>query len=560
MLTHLSIKNLALIEDAALEFSGGLNVLTGETGAGKTIVLEALGLLLGDRPRPEMVRQGAPRLSVTGTFDTSPRLRRELEVLELTGDDPGELLVRREAESSGKAKAFVNDHPVSASTLARIGEFLVQTHGQHEHQSLTKPLEQRELLDAFGGLDKERNAVAGAYAAWKIVAEEKSALTLSVQERTQRIDLYKFQNEELSSANPRPGEDEELDRRLPSLKNAEKLQAAGYDARAALILGDGAALDGLRRAAKGVEALQALGAELGETSEFLQQAVVNAEEASVRLESFLDGVDSDPRALDDVLGRMDKLAKLKKKYGPALEDVIAYRQKVAAELERLENLEGTSLDVEKRLAEAEKLLSSACAALTAGRAVAAKKFAAAVEKEFKEVGLPHALIDVAVTPLEGGPASHGADDIRFLFAPNPGEGKNPLADIASGGELSRVMLALKSVQARTDATPVLVFDEIDAGVGGSIGGVLGKKLAKLGRSAQVLCVTHLATIAACASAHFLVEKEIGKGRTKTTIRPLPEADRVAEIARMFGTADGGEREASAGLKHARELLAASKSN
>lgn len=558
MLTSLSIKNLALIEDAALNFSAGLNVLSGETGAGKTIVLEALGLLLGDRARAEMVRQGAPRLSVTGAFAASPRLKKVLGEIGLDAAD--EVLVRREVDAAGKSKAFVNDEPVSLATLAKIGDLLVQTHGQHEHQVLLKATEQRDLLDAFGRLEKEREAVAQAFAAWKGLTEEKAALKLSEQERAQRIDLYKFQKEELSSANPQPGEDDALDRQLPALKNAEKLQIAGGEAQAALAHGDGSSLDGLRRALKGVEALQALGAELGETSEFLQTAVANAEEAAARLNAFMDKIDVSPDKLDEVLGRMDKLAKLRKKYGPTLDEVISTRARVEAELNRLLNLDGESQDIDRRLAAAEKSLAQASAALSAGRAAAAKKLAVSVEKEFKEVGLPHATWEVSVAPQEGEAryTATGADQIQFLFAPNPGEGKNPMADIASGGELSRVMLALKSVQARTDVVPVLVFDEIDAGVGGAVGGVLGKKLAKLGKSYQVITITHLATIAACAQAQFLVEKEITKTRTRTTLRGLNEEERVAEIARLFGVATGGEKEAAAGLQHARELLAASK--
>ena len=250
----LSIKNLALIEDASLEFSEGLNVLTGETGAGKTIVLEALGLLLGDRARPEMARQGCPRLSVTGTFRLSPRLKKALDDLGL-GTPQEDVLVRREADSTGKSKAFVNDEPVSAATLAKIGDLLVQTHGQHEHQALTKVAEQRELLDAFGKLEEERESVARAYGVWKALVEEGDALKLSEQERAQRIDLYKYQKEELAGANPKPGEDEELELRLPALKNAEKLRLAGDEGRDLLSTGDSAALDRLRRSSKIFETL-----------------------------------------------------------------------------------------------------------------------------------------------------------------------------------------------------------------------------------------------------------------------------------------------------------------
>lgn len=559
MLTHLSIKNLALLEDDALEFAPGLNVLTGETGAGKSIVLDALGLVLGRRADAGLVREGAARLTVSARFDVgSPRLRKIAEELGvLSEEDPGELLIRREVEAGGKSRAFVNDRPVGLPALSRLAERLAYVHGQHEHQLLLKAAEQRDLLDAHGGLEALRGEVAAAFDAWRTVVAERDALALSEQERAQRLDLYRYQRQELDAADPRAEEEAALDQLLPQLKNAEKLRAASEEALDGLSRREGAAVELARRSRALLDSLRALGAPLGETSDLLDGAIVQLEEAAQRLEAFAGGLEQDPAKLEETLSRLDQLAKLKKKYGPTLADVVAYRARVAEELDRLENLENKNRDMAERLAAAEKQVAARSEKLSVARRAAAKKLDAAINKEFRDVGLPHAVLDIEAVAEPGRYTSAGVDEVRFWFTPNPGEGRRPLADVASGGELSRVMLAVKSVLAKTDAVPVLVFDEIDAGVGGALGAVLGRKLAKLGGSHQVLCVTHLATIAACGDRHFVVEKEIQKTRTRTSVRALTETDRVQEIARLFG-GTGKESEGDIGLRHARELLESSR--
>lgn len=559
MLTHLSIKNLALLEDDALEFAPGLNVLTGETGAGKSIVLDALGLVLGRRADAGLVREGAARLTVSARFDIgSPRLRKIAEELGvLSEEEPGELLIRREVEAGGKSRAFVNDRPVGLPALARLAERLAYVHGQHEHQLLLKAAEQRDLLDAHGGLEGLRDEVAAAFDAWRTVVAERDALALSEQERAQRLDLYRYQRQELDAADPRAEEEAVLDQLLPQLKNAEKLRAASEEALDGLSRREGSAAELTRRTRSLLDSLRALGAPLGETADLLDGAIVQLEEAAQRLEAFAGGLEQDPAKLEETLSRLDQLAKLKKKYGPTLADVVAYRARVAGELDRLENLENKNRDMAERLAAAEKQLAARSEKLSTARGAAAKKLDAAINKEFRDVGLPHAVLDIEALAEPGRYTSAGMDEVRFWFTPNPGEGRRPLADVASGGELSRVMLAVKSVLAKTDAVPVLVFDEIDAGVGGALGAVLGRKLAKLGGSHQVLCVTHLATIAACGDRHFVVEKEIQKTRTRTSVRALTETDRVQEIARLFG-GTGKESEGDIGLRHARELLESSR--
>ncbi|MBL0349950.1 MAG: DNA repair protein RecN [Elusimicrobia bacterium] len=559
MLTHLSIKNLALLEDDALEFAPGLNVLTGETGAGKSIVLDALGLVLGRRADAGLVREGAARLTVSARFDIgSPRLRKIAEELGvLSEEEPGELLIRREVEAGGKSRAFVNDRPVGLPALARLAERLAYVHGQHEHQLLLKAAEQRDLLDAHGGLEGLRDEVAAAFDAWRTVVAERDTLALSEQERAQRLDLYRYQRQELDAADPRAEEEAVLDQLLPQLKNAEKLRAASEEALDGLSRREGSAAELTRRTRSLLDSLRALGAPLGETADLLDGAIVQLEEAAQRLEAFAGGLEQDPAKLEETLSRLDQLAKLKKKYGPTLADVVAYRARVAGELDRLENLENKNRDMAERLAAAEKQLAARSEKLSTARGAAAKKLDAAINKEFRDVGLPHAVLDIEALAEPGRYTSAGMDEVRFWFTPNPGEGRRPLADVASGGELSRVMLAVKSVLAKTDAVPVLVFDEIDAGVGGALGAVLGRKLAKLGGSHQVLCVTHLATIAACGDRHFVVEKEIQKTRTRTSVRALTETDRVQEIARLFG-GTGKESEGDIGLRHARELLESSR--
>lgn len=554
MLTSLSIKNFALIEDLSLDFSAGLNAITGETGAGKTIILDALSLALGGKAKADQLRHGAPRLSVSADFNgPSKRLKRLLIELGLAGEKEEGVLLRREVDPSGRSRSFVNDQPVNLTTLARLGELLVDLHGQHDHQLLLKTAEQREILDTFGHLEPAREDVQAAYAHWRDLVNEKEALALSEQERTQRLDLYKFQLKELQTAKPRAGEDEELDQLLPQLKNAERLKTGATEAYDNLYGDEGGAVEKVLRAKRQVENLQALGADLGSAADMLGEALVRLEESARAIDDFQSKLDLDPSRADEVLGRMDLLARLKKKYGPSLEDVVAHQKKIEDELDRLENLEASTQDLADRLKAAETSLRSSSQKLTQGRAAAAKKFSDAVEKELRDVGLGAAHFVVAVEKGETFTAS-GADQVEFRFSPNPGEGLKSLAEVASGGELSRVMLALKTVLAKADPVPTLVFDEIDAGVGGATGGVVGKKLAFLGKTHQVLCITHLAAIAAQADAHFSVEKEVKKDRTHARVARLSEEDRVREVARLLGGVDASGKN-PVSVQHAKALLA-----
>lgn len=557
MLAELAVKNFSLLDDLRWELDGGLVALTGETGAGKSLVLDALGLVLGRRADSSQVRRGADRLAVSARFEgLGSRVQALLREGGLMDQDDEALLLRREIDVSGKSKAFVNDRPVNVSTLARLGELLVYAHGQNEQQVLLRPAEQRRLLDGFGALTGAAADVELAFNEWREAQAQRDALTLSDQERAQRLDLYRFQKKELDAARVRPDEEAELDGLLPQLKNADRLKALAQEAQGFLQTQDLSASDLVGKSRRAVAALIENGGPLRETADLLDTACVAIDEAAQRLDAYSSGLVSDPARLEEVLARLDLLGKLKRKYGPALSDVAAYRDRVTAELDRLENVENQTRDADARVVEAEKRWIQRAGVLSDGRRRAAKKLAAAVQKELKDVGLPHARFSVEVETVADQRASYGADQIRFVFSANPGEPMAALSDTASGGELSRVMLAIESILARADDVPVLVFDEIDAGVGGAVGGVLGQKLAALGRGRQVLCVTHLATIAACADAHFAVEKGVEGDRTRVRVRALSEADRPLEIARLFGSAAGAE--VGVGLRHARELLAASR--
>lgn len=557
MLVEVSVRNFALLEDLHLELGPGLIALTGETGAGKSLLLEALGLVLGRRAEAGQVRRGSERLVVSARFHSlGRRLKSLLDELGLNEGVEDELLLRREIDAVGKSRAFANDHPVNLSTLVRLGELLVFSHGQSEQQLLLRPAEQRGLLDSFGGLGELVHQVELVFATWQERLSERDALALSEQERAQRIDLYRFQKRELDAADVRLEEEAELELLLPQLKNGDRLKSVALEAHGILHAQESSATDLVGRVIQEVSLLRSLGAPLSDVAELLDGAAVHLAEVAQRLDTFASALDADPVRLEEVLSRLDVLGKLKRKYGPTLADVIAYRNRVTEELDRLENLEGKRQDVVRRLADAEKDLIHWSSVLSEGRRKAAKKMSLAVQKELKEVGLSHATFHVEVVTELDRRASFGFDQVRYLFNANPGEEKSPLAETASGGELSRVMLAIESVFVREDEVPVLIFDEIDAGVGGTVGGVLGKKLAGLGRGRQVLCVTHLATIAACADTHWTVKKEIQGDRTRAILRKLSDKERPAEIARLFGSSPGAN--AAIGLRHAEELLASSR--
>ncbi len=548
MLLEIGIRNFVLIEELRLELDKGLNVLTGETGAGKSIVFDALGLLLGDRFQSEQVRQGAERASIDGTFERpkQPEFKRWWK--ERGFDDSDTIVIRREGYPDGRSKAYLNDQPVTLATLQELGAYLVDVHGQNEHQQILKPSVQLALLDRFAGLEEKREAILPLYQNWKGLLEQRNAKTLSEEERLQRIDIYRFQVTEIEKASLKAGEEEELNTRLPELKNAGKLQSAAQTAYGALYEEEGSALERLGQAQKAFETLAALAPSAEPLAREIEEAKSRLEDVMLNLKQLVERWEADPAALEASLNRLDLISRLKKKYGSTIEAILTHAGTLRDELERLEGADQFREEMEKKLHAADTELRSASAELSTKRKKFAKELGTAVQAELSGLGLKQAIFRCRVEPLAE-PGTTGMDQAVFEWAPNPGEGASLLKEIASGGEMSRVMLALKTVLANADSVPTLVFDEIDAGIGGLTAQAVGKKLRSLARHHQILCVSHLPQIASCASAHFQVSKRVSKSRTFAVVERLDANARIEELARLLGS-----QVTPTSVQHAKELL------
>lgn len=550
MLRTLAIRDLAIIDSLDLEFGPGLNVLTGETGAGKSIIVGALNLLLGERADPDMLRAGAARGSVRGIFDVQ-REPAFLEFLEERGyaADEGELLVERQIQSSGKSIARINGYPTTVAALREVGEWLVDLHGQHEHQSLLSALKQRELLDAWGGT--ELAEVAGRVAAlWDEMAALRSRIEDQVgaaDRRDREIELLRFQLDDIRSAAPRPGEDVELQDELLRLRNVERLRESVTEALQRLKAAGGV-LDTLALAERDVSDAAEMDPRLSPIAEALQAMRFDLEEHGRTLGSYLDSLDADPGRLEAVEERLARLSELKRKYGSTIEAVLAYADKAAETLQDLEQASYSLETWQADLARLQQEFHQACAELSRLRRLAAERFAELVNSEMAEVALERARLEVEVREIE--PGRQGAEEIEFLISANPGEPLRPLSRVASGGELSRIMLAIKTAAALRSPLPTMVFDEIDVGIGGRTADAVGRKLSRMAQTAQVLCITHLAQIAANADSHFAIMKVEKDGRAVVRVRCLNLSERVDEIARMLA----GDAVTDAVREHARLLL------
>jgi DNA repair protein RecN (Recombination protein N) len=558
MLRSLRVRDFAIISELNLEPSRGLNVFTGETGAGKSILIEALGFLLGARATTAWLRAGASRLSVEGVFDAGdfkPGLREQFQV----GSAP--VAVRRELDASGKSRAGINGRPAGVAVLAAFGEGLVDFHGQHEHQSLLKPAVQLEALDAFAGLGRKREELAGLYRAWGQASAELDSARMSDSERRRRVEFDRFQVQEIDAAKLRPGEEEELEADLPLLKNADRVRNLADSVYGWLYAGESSALAALQKSVRTLDELCRFDESLRQGRDELETARIAVDDVARRLGELRRRVGADPVRVDALLGRQDQLARLKKKYGASVAEVLAKREELAAELDLLENSQKRIADLEAAQAAARHGLAAACGRMHKLRAATARKLAAALTRAIKVLGMPHARLCVSVEAAEERFTASGYDEAEFLLAPNPGEPIQPLRSIASGGELSRVMLALKTVFAAGAGTagaagasaPVLVFDEIDAGIGGTVARCVGQRLAALGGPRQILCVTHLAQVACFASTHFHVSKETASGRTSVRVERLDGGRRLEAVAQLLG----GRAPTEASRKHAQELLESS---
>jgi DNA repair protein RecN (Recombination protein N) len=557
VLRRLTVKNLAIVEDLELELAEGLTVVTGETGAGKSILVDAVSLVAGGRGSADFIREGSARLSVTAEFDADPGVRAIVAEAGLAACAPGSdrLLLRRELTPDGRGRAFVEDEAASVRTLAKLGERLVAIHGQSSEQELADPAAPLELLDAFAKTDSERSAVEDAAAAWKEAQERLDALEESRRQRGEKLEMLDFQIREIESVGPTEAEESALPVERERLLHADRIRSAGEAALAALTEAEGAAADRLGEAARAFGTLAAIDPSLGAHREEAEDLKRRIADLAAAARDAAESVEGDPARLTAIETRLEQLGRLKRKYGPSASELLARLSDMKEERAELSHVEEA---LDRRRREAEKSAEAyrkAAAALSRKRQAAASRFSAAVEKELRGLALEKAKLRLALETLpDDRPRPGGLETGAFLFAPNPGETEKPLEKIASGGELSRLQLAIRSVASGKGRGRTLVFDEVDAGIGGRVAEVVGRKLRALADSEQVLCVTHVPQIAALARTHLRAEKrEIG-GRTVASVRRLDARERVAEIARMLA----GETIPETAMKHARTLLEAAR--
>jgi len=574
VLVQLTVRNVVLIERLVLELGAGFNVVTGETGAGKSMLVDALSLVLGGRARPELVRGGAEEAEVEALFELPPGSRAAAKLDAAGIPSERELVVRRVVQAEGRSRAFVNGRLCTAGQLADIAADLCDIASQHESVTLTDPATHIEYLDAFGRLDGERARVAGQVDALAQIVRELDEASAQERGRAEREDFLRWQMRDIDELDPREGEETELEHERARLRHAEKLQAATRRAAERLYEGEGAICDELARLGAELDQAAAIDGSLAALARTVESSRAELADAARALARYTETVEASPERLAEVEERSFRLQKLLRKHGPATADVLAHRVALGQELESLASASDRASRLEaertKRLAEA----SVAARALSRKRREAAEKLADAIGRELAQLGMGRARVVVEVTPT-GGAAREGAaaaaggegllvdgarltrsgiDRVEFLIAPNRGEEPRPLRRIASGGELSRALLALKRVLADQGPAGTYVFDEVDAGVGGAVAEVIGRSIADIARHRQVVCITHLPQIAALAETHFVVDKSESRGRTHTSVRRLAAAERVEEIARMLGGIKVGE----AARRAAAELLGAAK--
>jgi len=557
MLQELVVENYAVVDRLRVRFHAGLNLLTGETGSGKSLVVDALGLLLGGRASAETIRTGESRARVAGIFDVRdhPAVRRLLEPAGLEIED-GELLIEREIQAGGKSRAFVGSRPVAVSLLKDLAPYLADIHGQHDQQLLFAPEAQRDMLDIFAGHAELLERIAAVYREWRAAAAELQQLERSEQEKLRMLDLWNFQRKEIESAALEPDEEAALLNERRVLQNVQRLQEAAGTAYAAVYDAPESALSLARAAAKKIEELCRIDASLESLRENLKAADLSLQEVSYGLRDYLSGLEANPGRLEEIETRLAAIDRLKRKYagpearGQSLAEVLAFLEEVRRQIASVEHagerLEVLRRDQQRLSGEFEKLAAD----LTARRAAAARKLEKRVETELAQLAMERTVFRIAMATAPWN--DRGVDAVEFLVSPNLGEEPRPLEKVASGGEISRIALALKTCVAAPRSGPArtLVFDEVDAGVGGSAAEGVGRRLKKLAAANQVLCVTHLPQIASFADHHYLVEKRESKGRTVAEVEELDAAARTREIGRMLS----GQKLTPEALKNAEQLI------
>jgi DNA repair protein RecN (Recombination protein N) len=561
MLKELSIKNFAIIDQLRVEFAPGLNVFTGETGAGKSIVVDALSLALGERASVDLIRSGSQEAVVEAAFELNSRGAADVTALlseqGIEMDPGGDLIVRRVLSSSGKNKIYINGSLANLAALAAVGANLADIHGQHEHQSLLSLEHQREMLDAFGGLGRLRDEVTFEYRRLLEVRKDLAALQEGERDRAQREDMLRYQKNEIEAAQLKPGEYEELVNAQKVMANAERLAALSAMVDETLYSADDSVLANLKRAINGLKDLTEIDSSLSEALDLCESGRAQIEEAAREVTSYHNRGEFDPQRLEQIGDRLDLIQKLKKKYGNTMEEIIDFGIKASASLERMERSAEEIENLKSGIQEIKFGLTDKANQLTKKRKAAARELEKKVEAELSHLGMRNTTFTVKITQEPGGDTfdglklgPRGADRVEFLISPNAGEEPKSLVKIVSGGELSRIMLALKTILMEGDGIPTLVFDEVDAGIGGAVAEEVGKKLKRVATKRQVFCITHLPQIASMAGSHYGVTKSVKKERTSAEVRLLDQQERVAEIARMLG----GKTITEATVKHAEEMI------
>lgn len=576
MLVELRLENYAVIDHVAVEFGHGLNLLTGETGAGKSILIDALALLLGDKASSDVIRGGADRAVVSGVFEIDGAAEKAVtKILEENGLDEsedGSFILRREIATGGKGRAFVNNQPATVAVLRQLGPHLATIHAQNESILSFDAGARLELLDRFAGNDL--GAIEGSFAAWKGIRERMEELERGEQERLRLVDLWQFQKREIDEARLQPGEDERLEAEKRVLANAEKIYNAAMNAFDLLYEGNGSTASSLRAAQKQVEELAKYEPKFEEALAALESARISVEDVGASVRDYAGGIHASPEHLAEVDDRLALVDRLKRKYGPTVDEVIAFGADVSRKLAEIENKDEILRELRSELAKAAAEYLKAARALSKKRAESARKLEKLVEAEINDLAMRAAFrIEMTTLEEEGNWSESGIDQVVYMISTNPGEPLRRLEHIASGGELSRVMLALKaSVEAGSltisrksnvptsrkgggqtwgaHAHKTLVFDEIDTGIGGRAAEAVGKKLKSLARTNQVLCVTHLPQIATFGDQHYVIEKKESSGRTRTSIRAVTGDERTEEVARMLS----GAKLTETSRKHAEQMI------
>jgi DNA repair protein RecN (Recombination protein N) len=551
MLRELRIENFAIIDHLELSFGAGLNILTGETGAGKSIIVDALELLLGARADLDQIRTGSDQAVVEAAIalPEKGKLRESLLIQGIQDPDEEDLILRRIISRSGKGRILVNGHLSTLTGLQEVGRVLVDIHGQHDHQSLLFTDHQLDLLDAYGKLLPLREQYTDWYQQWKTLKAELELLERLQQEKGQRLEYLKYQMEEIQSAHLQAGEDIALEQEREVLAHSQKLSQHAESAYQILHESEQSTLEGLLTIGGHLKEIFSIDSRFRETFTLWEAVLAQVKEVAGQLRHYKSGIQHDPERLQQLEERLYLIGKLKKKYGSTLDEVLNHLLKLNQERSFLEHHEEKSAALQQTYGEKGEKVYELATRLTGMRTQTAKRFKVEMEKELKYLGMKQTEFLARIDPIDG-LSEQGADKIDFLIATQAGEEPRPLSKVASGGELSRIMLAIKTILAEVDQVPILIFDEVDAGVGGAVAEAVGRRLKAIARTHQVFCITHLPQIAMLADQHYRVEKVSERGRSVTEVSKLDSSERVREIARMLG----GQEITPITLQHAKELL------